>query len=601
MCSGNGGSLEERRKFMKLLGTFTSAIASTAVAIVFIYTFGLSVWTLSLGGAGVLLSVLFGRRYDQYAYLARHDDLTECYNRRFIKEKTDVLIRQAQKLGRPLCMTLIDLDDFKKVNDSFGHRHGDSLLKSFSESLMSVCPPEGYVARLGDDEFIMVVPHFNVDNMNQVMQSFHRNLNYKYADVKYSVGIAQFPLNGDSYEALINYAERKMYSMKRFNAQEINEERYVNYIYNNQRKIIEQWYEEMKDSTLSKTIKPYQFHFLFDYVLGLKVAMGRKDIFAALPEFCKYLSDQGVTSDEIRIATTAMRNILIDQHEATFIPFPIHVVKEVIARLDVLESAINHEYTKIELIKRENDITELHEDRLTLIGKMAASMAHEIRNPLTSIKGFLKLIRANITETNPNLERYIQIIESEFENIHMQITGLLSFSKKQIIEESFSYLSANQLLHSMISLLSPRLINENVELNINERDVFYIYGQKVALQQVISNILNNGIDALSMNDDREKIMRIDIYKEEPAACISISNNGPEIPEEVRSVLFRPFTTTKEDGTGLGLAICKQIMEKNNGDITFESNAEETTFTLIFYNDAKVENPTYRQTASAPEA
>lgn len=254
-----------------------------------------------------------------------------------------------------------------------------------------------------------------------------------------------------------------------------------------------------------------------------------------------------------------------------------------------METAINNEYAKMELIKKENDITELHEDRLSLIGKMAASMAHEIRNPLTSIKGFLKLIRANIpSDSNPNIEKYINIIESEFENIHMQITGLLSFSKKQIIEESFSYLSANQLLHSMISLMSPRLINENVELKINEREVFYIYGQKVALQQVISNILNNGIDALSMNQDQEKIMRIDIYSDDEASYIAISNNGPEISEEVREVLFRPFTTTKEDGTGLGLAICKQIMIKNNGDITFESNPEETTFRLIFYKEPMTE-------------
>jgi len=571
---------------MRMLGTITSVTVSAAVAVFFISIYGLSVLSLSIGVIVVIGCAMFGRRYDHFAYLARHDDLTDCYNRRFIKEKTGILIRQAQKNGRPLCMTLIDLDDFKKVNDNFGHRQGDYLLKTFSETLMTVCPQDGYVARLGDDEFIAVVPNIDADRMGEVIQSFHHNLQYKFAGVKYSVGTAQFPVNGDSYEALINYAERKMYSMKRYNAQEVNEERYVSYIQNNQKKIIDQWYSEMKDYRISKTIKPYQFHVLFDYLLQL--AIEKKDLITSLPEYCKFLSEQGVTSEEVRVSATTMRNILIDQHEATFIPFPIQVVKEVIGRLDELESAVNHEYAKMELIKRENDITELHEDRLSLIGKMAASMAHEIRNPLTSIKGFLKLIRANITGSNPNLEKYINIIETEFENIHMQITGLLSFSKKQIIEESFSYLSANQLLHSMISLLSPRLINENVELKVNEQEIFFIHGQKVALQQVISNILNNGIDALSMNQDREKIMRIDIYSDDHASYIAISNNGPEIPEEVRGILFRPFTTTKEDGTGLGLAICKQIMEKNNGNITFESVPEETTFTLIFYKVSKVE-------------
>lgn len=571
---------------MRRLGTITTVSASATAAVFFIYSYGLSALTMSIGLAAVLTCALFGHRYDQLAYLARHDDLTDCYNRRFIKEKTGKLINLAQKTGRPLCMTLIDLDDFKKVNDNFGHRHGDHLLKTFSETLMSVAPKGGYVARLGDDEFIMVVMNIDEEGMNQVIESFHQNMKYKFAGIKYSVGTAQYPVHGKNYDALINHAERMMYSMKRCNAREMNEERYVNYIHTNQREMIKQWYEEMKDSRLAKVIRPFQFHFLFDYLLNLDMVLNKEEIFGSLPDFCKMLSEQGVTIEEVRMSTMVMRNILIGQHEAMFNPFPIRFVKEVIGRLDELESAVNQEYSKMESIKRENNITELHEDRLTLIGKMAASMAHEIRNPLTSIKGFLKLIRANLTESNPNLEKYITIIENEFENIHMQITGLLSFSKKQIIEESFSYLSANQLLHSMISLLSPRLINENVELEVNEHEVFYIHGQKVALQQVISNILNNGIDALSMNHDRQKIMRIDIYSDEHASYISISNNGPEIPEEVRSVLFRPFTTTKEDGTGLGLAICKQIMEKNGGNITFKSEPHETTFTLIFYKTAK---------------
>jgi signal transduction histidine kinase len=380
-----------------------------------------------------------------------------------------------------------------------------------------------------------------------------------------------------------------MYGMKWSNAQEENKEKYVNYIRQNQKQITEQWLSMVKKhhEQVASIIKPEVFQLLFDYLLdfGPDSKVNRQKLMASLPEYCRYLYEQGITSEKISIFMTVMRHLLMGNYDAVFKPFPIHVVKEVINRLDTLETEINRQYARLELIKRENDMTELHEDRLSLIGKMAASMAHEIRNPLTSIKGFLKLIRANIpSDASPNIEKYINIIESEFENIHMQITGLLSFSKKQIIEESFSYLSANQLLHSMISLLSPRLINENVELEVNEREVFHIHGQKVALQQVISNILNNGIDALAMNQDREKRMRIEIYSDDRASYISISNNGPEIPHEVRGVLFRPFTTTKEDGTGLGLAICKQIMEKNNGDISFESGPDETTFTLIFYKE-----------------
>jgi len=574
-----------------MLGTMISIAASLTVAVFFVYTQGWSVWSVAIALLILLLGVIVGRRYDHLSYLAKKDDLTDCYNRRFIRGMMDRLMRQAQKIDCPLCIALIDLDDFKRVNNDFGQLHGDHLLRTFSGALMAVCPKDSYVSRLGDDEFIVIAPNMDLAAMENIIQAFHQKLKLTYtlSDVRYSVGIAQYPANGDSYEALIKHAEQQMYGMKWTNAQEENKEKYVNYIRENQKQITDQWLAVVRKhhEQITSVIKPEEFQFLFDYLLDFNSnsSMNRQKLMASLPEYCRFLYEQGITSEKISIFMTVMRHLLIGNNDAGFKPFPIDVVKEVIGRLDELETEINRQYARLELIKRENDMTELHEDRLSLIGKMAASMAHEIRNPLTSIKGFLKLIRVNIpADASPNIEKYINIIESEFENIHMQITGLLSFSKKQIIEESFSYLSANQLLHSMISLLSPRLINENVELSVNEREVFHIHGQKVALQQVISNILNNGIDALAMNQDREKRMRIEIYSDERASYISISNNGPEIPQEVRGVLFRPFTTTKKDGTGLGLAICKQIMEKNNGDISFESGPEETTFTLIFYKE-----------------
>lgn len=584
---------------MYVMGMIISTAVGILVAVFFISSQGLSWLTGIFGFIVACTGLVVGIRYDRYAYLAKKDDLTDCYNRRFITAHTGKLIRQADKSGKPLCIALIDLDDFKKVNDNFGHRQGDYLLKIFSKELMAVCRKEDCVARLGDDEFIVVSRNTNLDQMEQFIARFHKHIARRYVDVKYSVGTAEYPRDGDSYDALINYAERKMYEMKWSNAQEETEERYVNFIRNNQQILINQWFEEVREYNfkIAKVLTAKHLQHLFDYLLDLKVPLYQHELMLALQDHCSQMSEQGITSEEFRISASILRNLLIDHHDAMFMPFPIHVVKEVIGRLDELETAVNNEFARLELIKRENDITELHEDRLSLIGKMAASMAHEIRNPLTSIKGFLKLIRANIpSDSNPNIEKYINIIESEFENIHMQITGLLSFSKKQIIEESFSYLSANGLLYSMISLLSPRLINENVELKLDEQEEFTIYGQKVALQQVISNVLNNGIDALSMNQDRDKIMRIQIYSDEFASYIAISNNGPEIPENVKDSIFRPFTTTKEDGTGLGLAICKQIMEKNNGDISFKSSPEETTFTLIFYKEADKEDVQEHQAA-----
>ncbi|MCL6603205.1 MAG: HAMP domain-containing histidine kinase [Paenibacillus sp.] len=231
---------------------------------------------------------------------------------------------------------------------------------------------------------------------------------------------------------------------------------------------------------------------------------------------------------------------------------------------------------------REN-LDKLHDDRLNLIGKMASCMAHEIRNPLTSIAGFLKLIRYDVLngrQGQTQLERYLDVIDDEFKTINMQITGFLSFSRNNAFEEEKIEISANELIHSTLYLLNPRLSNENINLQFIGGESTYFIIQKISIQQVISNIVSNAIDALiSVKTDR--MITIECVENEECVCIHIMNNGPEIPEALKNSLFQPFITNKESGTGLGLAICREIMIKNNGKIEFHSNDKETNFMLSF--------------------
>ncbi|HEY0828971.1 MAG TPA: HAMP domain-containing sensor histidine kinase, partial [Bacilli bacterium] len=260
------------------------------------------------------------------------------------------------------------------------------------------------------------------------------------------------------------------------------------------------------------------------------------------------------------------------------------LLRHLSARIYEYERHLYECYTEqSEKLIHSKDITirELHEDRIQLIGKMAASMAHEIRNPLTSIRGFLKLLRTNITkESLLKVERYIRIIEDEFENINMQITGLLSFSKNRIIEETAISISVDRLVESVLSLLDPRLINEDIHL-VKEIDKSHVVTvQKIAVQQVISNVINNGVDALTAVSS-PRIMKIFSSEDDRYIYLWISNNGPEIMQEMKEVLFTPFVTDKIDGTGLGLAICQKIMSSNQGSMSYTSYAEETTFIISF--------------------
>lgn len=324
----------------------------------------------------------------------------------------------------------------------------------------------------------------------------------------------------------------------------------------------------------------------FDYLLDLKTPLEEHSLQAGISLVCEHLIKRDVSVAQIVHSNQLMVDSIlyfVAEHPLGK-EIPLRLIRKITHRVFEYERAVLDQYHAIlihRLQKNEQTITALHESRLTIIGKMAASMAHEIRNPLTTILGFLKLLRnAVITNQASKTISYLETIESEFNNIQMQITGFLSFSKKDLIEEPFEQISSNTLIKSVIALITPRLINDRIDFQYIEGTDIPLHIQKIALQQVLSNIINNSIDALSEVEEDKKII-VASRLAENQYIISVTNNGPEIQEEIKDSLFEPFVSSKRDGTGLGLAICKQIMVKNSGDVTYTSSASETTFFIKF--------------------
>ncbi len=233
-----------------------------------------------------------------------------------------------------------------------------------------------------------------------------------------------------------------------------------------------------------------------------------------------------------------------------------------------------------ELSQKEETISYLHNDKLTILGKLAASMAHELRNPLCAIEGFLKLIRES-TQGNAELESYIEVIMHEFENLHRQITGFLSFSKKPILDEVFKQVNLRSLFEVVEMLITPRLIAENIQF---EQDIqsCSLYCYEEGLKQVLVNLFNNAIDAVRGRTDK-RVAIISRCMPDHVQII-VQNNGEPIPPDIVEKLFQPFFTTKDNGTGIGLSICKNIIEKHHGTIRCESGPNLTRFFItIPYN------------------
>lgn len=352
--------------------------------------------------------------------------------------------------------------------------------------------------------------------------------------------------------------------------------------------VIERWQKLMSEQIsrgYNESSMKFRGDIYFDYLTDLHIPPESHPIQELVTEWCRRFEELELEIIDIIQCSHMWRRSLM---EVCADLISVTLYQSICLRIDAFEAVLCKNYWQITVASiKEKDmaIHQLHDDRMNLIGKMAASMAHEIRNPLTSIKGFIKLLRSNVrTLPMEKTDAYLEFIEAECNNMHMQVTGFLSFSKRPMVEEEKAPISVKQILDYNLSLLRPRLINENVHLSVSVADNMILRVQKLAIQQVLNNLINNGIDALA--DTRyDKKMRISAFEDHQNAHIHITNNGPPIPPELAKSLFTPFVTNKTNGTGLGLTICKQIMSKNDGDISFISTAKETVFKLSFPKSA----------------
>jgi signal transduction histidine kinase len=166
------------------------------------------------------------------------------------------------------------------------------------------------------------------------------------------------------------------------------------------------------------------------------------------------------------------------------------------------------------------------------------------------------------------------VVMHEFENLHRQLTGFLSFSKKPILDEVFKQVQMEKLLEEVELLVTPRILGENIRF---EKKIHpcTLSCYEEGLKQVLVNLLTNAMDAVQSRTD--KCIRVTSETVGNYLQISVENNGEMIPPEIVENLFQPFFTTKQNGTGIGLSICQNIIEKHNGTIHCESDETRTRF------------------------
>ena len=222
--------------------------------------------------------------------------------------------------------------------------------------------------------------------------------------------------------------------------------------------------------------------------------------------------------------------------------------------------------------KMENEVARLA--RLNLVGEIAAGIGHEIRNPMTTVRGFLQLIGNK--KSNAGDKEYFDLMISELDRANAIITEFLTMAKDRPVEKKEQNLA--QIIQTLFPLLESDAIKHDVRLRLDLGDVPDLLLDEKEIRQVIYNLIRNGLEATPPGST----MTIRTFSDAEAVVLSVQDQGAGIEPEILDKIGTPFFTTKDHGTGLGLAVCYSIATRHNATIKIETNSSGTTFYVKFY-------------------
>jgi len=217
--------------------------------------------------------------------------------------------------------------------------------------------------------------------------------------------------------------------------------------------------------------------------------------------------------------------------------------------------------------RKKNEELLINSEKLYVAGQLAAGIAHEIRNPLTSLKGFLQLIVSGRRNNNS----YYDIMNAELDRIEDIVSELLMLSKPQVYE--LTYQDLRVMMRDTVTLLEAQAILHNIAIEAEYgTEPLWIYGVENQVKQVFINVIKNAIEAMIDGG----WIRINLSREHDGVFVRIRDEGPGIGEDQLAKMGQPFYTTKEKGTGLGLMVSYKIVDNHQGKIDVKSELGKGT-------------------------
>ncbi|MFC0270694.1 ATP-binding protein [Metabacillus herbersteinensis] len=228
-----------------------------------------------------------------------------------------------------------------------------------------------------------------------------------------------------------------------------------------------------------------------------------------------------------------------------------------------------------QLMKTNKQFDEMvYMDKLTTIGQMAASIAHEIRNPITTVRGFIQFIQQDTKDEK--LKRFSPLILEELDRTNKIITDYLKLAKPNQYE--LSKINIDKVLKDSIELMRPFGSYSNVTIEFHSEEMTYVKGDIQHLKQSLLNIIKNAIEAMEHGGVVKITKKVNAFNS--TVTLKISDQGKGMTKEELNYLGLPFYTTKSKGTGLGSMITNRLILEMGGTIEYESKVDEGTIVTI---------------------
>lgn len=219
----------------------------------------------------------------------------------------------------------------------------------------------------------------------------------------------------------------------------------------------------------------------------------------------------------------------------------------------------------------------IHDNKLQILGKLAASLTHEIKNPLSVLKLNLEYLKMNPEKFDKETNECIDASIEAAEIINQLIYNTLDFSRKN--KDNYDISNLNNIIEKAINITRGIAAKKNIQFDLLfDENLDDLKVNETNILQVFVNIISNGIEA-SVNNSK---IIIQTYHENGKICATVIDEGVGIEDDVKDKIFEEFYTDKDGGTGLGLSVCKSILDEHEAEILVCNNHNKgAQFTIQF--------------------